>query len=116
MLNLSLFIFPANNSSALLDVPVVAFEDKVNNVYRIMPTPALEHTAEASIANVLRNVASGKEDANAVLKSDKISAGKPQKVPRPPNAFILYRQHHHPLVKAAHPEYHNNDICMSFVS
>jgi hypothetical protein len=34
-----------------------------------------------------------------------------KKVPRPANAFILYRQHHHPLVKAAHPEYHNNDIC-----
>lgn len=33
------------------------------------------------------------------------------KVPRPPNAFILYRQEHHPLVKAENPDFHNNDIC-----
>jgi HMG (high mobility group) box len=33
------------------------------------------------------------------------------KIPRPPNAFILYRQEHHPFIKAANPEFHNNDIC-----
>ncbi|KAI9747771.1 MAG: hypothetical protein M4579_007390 [Chaenotheca gracillima] len=32
------------------------------------------------------------------------------RIPRPPNAFILYRQHHHPLVKGEHPEMRNNDI------
>lgn len=32
-------------------------------------------------------------------------------VPRPPNAFILYRQHHHPVQKANNPDLHNNDIC-----
>lgn len=36
---------------------------------------------------------------------------KKAKLPRPPNAFILYRQHHHPLVKGQHPDYHNNQIC-----
>ncbi|KAL2415560.1 hypothetical protein ABEF95_012032 [Exophiala dermatitidis] len=36
--------------------------------------------------------------------------GKKSKVPRPPNAFILYRQKHHPLVMAAHPGMKNNDI------
>lgn len=36
---------------------------------------------------------------------------KKSKLPRPPNAFILYRQHHHPLVKAEHPELHNTQIC-----
>jgi hypothetical protein len=35
------------------------------------------------------------------------------KIPRPPNAFILYRQEHHPVIKAANPEFHNNDICES---
>jgi len=34
------------------------------------------------------------------------------RVARPPNAFILYRQKHHPVVKAAHPDMHNNQICM----
>jgi HMG (high mobility group) box len=38
---------------------------------------------------------------------------KQAKIPRPPNAFILYRQAYHPLVKAENPEIHNNDICKS---
>src|SRR3989440_2920831 len=32
------------------------------------------------------------------------------KIPRPPNAFIIYRRAHHDLVKAANPGIHNNDI------
>ncbi|EXJ82276.1 hypothetical protein A1O3_06089 [Capronia epimyces CBS 606.96] len=36
--------------------------------------------------------------------------GKKSKVPRPPNAFILYRQKHHPIVRATHPLMKNNDI------
>lgn len=38
---------------------------------------------------------------------------KTAKIPRPPNAFILYRQHHHPKIKAAYPDFQNNDICKS---
>ena len=38
------------------------------------------------------------------------SPGKKSKVPRPPNAFILYRQKHHPTLKAANPDMHNNEI------
>lgn len=45
------------------------------------------------------------------LKVKKKAAVKNAKVPRPPNAFILYRQHHHPLVKAQYPDMHNNQIC-----
>ncbi|KAL8733627.1 MAG: hypothetical protein Q9166_002037 [cf. Caloplaca sp. 2 TL-2023] len=40
--------------------------------------------------------------ANAKSKKDKVA--------RPPNAFILYRQHHHPLVKSQNPDLHNNQI------
>ncbi len=36
---------------------------------------------------------------------------KKSKLPRSPNAFILYRQRHHPLVKAEHPKLHNTQIC-----
>ena len=39
---------------------------------------------------------------------------KKDKVARPPNAFILYRQHHHPIVKSQNPDLHNNQICKSF--
>ena len=43
--------------------------------------------------------------------AEKKAAEKKAKVPRPPNAFILYRQHHHPLLKAQYPNMHNNQIC-----
>lgn len=36
---------------------------------------------------------------------------KSAKVPRPANAFILYRKDHHESVKLAHPGIHNNQIC-----
>lgn len=34
-----------------------------------------------------------------------------QRIPRPPNAYILYRKDHHHIVKAANPGIHNNEIC-----
>ncbi|KAI4133754.1 MAG: hypothetical protein LQ341_006139 [Variospora aurantia] len=40
--------------------------------------------------------------AKAKLKKDKVA--------RPPNAFILYRQHHHAKVVAEYPHLHNNQI------
>jgi hypothetical protein len=36
---------------------------------------------------------------------------KSSKIPRPPNAFILYRKAHHEAVKAENPGIHNNQIC-----
>jgi hypothetical protein len=36
---------------------------------------------------------------------------KKEKIPRPPNAFILYRQHHHNRVKAKNRGITNNGIC-----
>lgn len=37
--------------------------------------------------------------------------GGPVKVPRPPNAYILYRKDHHKAVKQSNPKLSNNDIC-----
>ena len=48
---------------------------------------------------------------NVLLKGSPPPALDDKKLPRPPNAFILYRQHHHPIVKEAHPQLHNNQIC-----
>lgn len=39
---------------------------------------------------------------------------KKEKIPRPANAFILYRKANHDEVKAQHPGTANNDICKSF--
>jgi len=36
---------------------------------------------------------------------------KDDKIPRPANAFILYRKDHQDLMKAANPGIHNNDVC-----
>ena len=33
------------------------------------------------------------------------------KVPRPPNAFIIYRKEWHPKVVKENPNLHNNEIC-----
>ncbi|KAI9374654.1 high mobility group box domain-containing protein [Aspergillus egyptiacus] len=46
----------------------------------------------------------------ASIKSRQVSM-KAAKIPRPPNAFILYRQHHHPRVKETYPDLTNNQIC-----
>ncbi|EAS35052.3 HMG domain-containing protein [Coccidioides immitis RS] len=101
-----------NRLSTMLNMPVVAFEDHANNVYRIMPTPALDGAIESTVAQILPMMATGShspQNLGEKLNKQNVSV-KAAKVPRPPNAFILYRQHHHPLIKAAHPEYHNNDI------
>lgn len=44
-------------------------------------------------------------------RDSKVKTAKKAKVARPANAFILYRQHHHPMVKAQDPNIHNNRIC-----
>ena len=36
---------------------------------------------------------------------------KIEKIKRPANAWILFRQHHHPNVKITHPNITNNGIC-----
>ena len=48
----------------------------------------------------------------AAIAVDDKSATK-DKVPRPPNAFIIYRQEWHPKVVKENPNLHNNDICKS---
>lgn len=36
---------------------------------------------------------------------------KEKKIPRPPNAYILYRKERHNVVRDAHPGITNNEIC-----
>ncbi|RHZ43151.1 HMG-box domain-containing protein [Aspergillus thermomutatus] len=96
---------------ALIGAPVIAFVDKSIEALRVMRTPAFSGRA-ISVAS-----------HGAALNADKVAAtesfkprGKPAgpmkapKVPRPPNAFILYRQHHHPKIKEEYPDFSNNDI------
>ena len=71
------------------------FEDSDRAVLQIMPS---------------HNDAGHKEIIPGA-RDPKVKTTKKSKVARPPNAFILYRQHHHPLLKAKNPDMHNNEIC-----
>lgn len=73
---------------------------------------AASHTLVPMIPNDTQQIAVEPENKT----SGKKGSGKKAKIPRPPNAFILYRQHYHPIIKEAHPEFHNNDICMISLS
>ena len=42
---------------------------------------------------------------------EELPEAKKEKVPRPPNAFILYRQHHHAAIKAMYPGLRNTKLC-----
>jgi hypothetical protein len=66
---------------------------------------ALPAQAHASAAGV--GVATGPARA-ARRQADKI--------PRPPNAWILYRKHFHTATVRDHPELNNNQICKSIES
>lgn len=53
-----------------------------------------------------------REIAQMTAKTDSPGpSGRSGKPPRPPNSFILYRQHHHAGMVAKHPGLHNNQIC-----
>lgn len=66
-------------------------------------------SSESEASPTSQQVSRRAESANR----SKIAKERISKVPRPPNAFILYRQHHHPMVKQNNPGVHNNQICKS---
>ncbi|KKK24882.1 hypothetical protein ARAM_000112 [Aspergillus rambellii] len=90
----------------LLGAPVVAFVDESINVLRIMRTPVFSGSS-ISIASHDRMFGNKSNEASSKVRA---ASTKSTKIPRPPNAFILYRQHHHPRVKEAYPDLSNNQI------
>ncbi|KAL1963807.1 hypothetical protein VTN77DRAFT_7873 [Rasamsonia byssochlamydoides] len=99
---------------ALLRAPVVGFVDDSMNSFRIMRSPCFTGSVSDAASHILVPMLATENQKITVEPekkgSGKKSACKKAKIPRPPNAFILYRQHNHPIVKEAHPEFHNNDI------
>ena len=73
----------------------MTLEDLTIGVLRIIPSRAPE----------------GRTGGMIDASKSRRSLPKQEKVARPPNAFILYRQHHHPLIKSSDPGLHNNQIC-----
>ncbi|MCJ1473435.1 hypothetical protein MMC13_002086 [Lambiella insularis] len=76
----------------LIQAPVSIVEDAAAGVIRMVPTrnPEGRVNFEAPEPNTV--------------------TGKKAGVKRPPNAFILYRQHYHPIIKNENPDIHNNQI------
>lgn len=96
--------------STILGTPTVAIEDENNKIYRICAMPTIEDRNDHSPLKS-EKIGNRGSISSTSSKSDKAVHIKRQKIPRPPNAFILYRQRYHPVVKAEHPEFHNNQIC-----
>ncbi|RDW86143.1 HMG-box domain-containing protein [Aspergillus mulundensis] len=92
--------------SAILRGPVVCFVDESINALRVLRTPAFSGSS-ISVASHARGLDSRAGEAPARPKPTSMKSAK---VPRPPNAFILYRQHHHPRVKESYPDLTNNQI------
>ncbi|MCJ1396772.1 hypothetical protein MMC18_009664 [Xylographa bjoerkii] len=83
----------ANRFRVVIQAPVSILEDTVRGVIRMFPT----HNPK------------GRATVDEAPKPH-VPAGKKAKIKRPPNAFILYRRAHHPVIKAQYPEIHNNQI------
>jgi len=71
------------------------------------PLPVQVITLPAPVAQAT-TVASG-VGASSSRASSPQSDG--EKIPRPANAWIMYRKHHHASFVAANPGVHNNQIC-----
>ena len=75
----------------------------------IMATP-VKHDSPVSVTDAA--TPPSEHDTEDELMLDAVSTKAKKKVPRPPNAFIIYRKEWHPTVVAENPGLHNNAICM----
>jgi len=86
--------------SNLISGPVSAMADPDLQIIRFAPYSGITSATQSPM------IGSPEQAPSPKRASPKSKA----KIPRPANAFILYRQYHHPLVKAQFPGIVNNDI------
>lgn len=98
----------------LLSKVVRLVDDESINVLRIVPLGTEEREQVLPVGN--KDFKRISHAVHAAALTGTIMPAKPEKVRRPPNSFILYRQYHHKSIKAANPGTSNNDICESFCS
>ncbi|KAL8792602.1 MAG: hypothetical protein Q9195_004825 [Heterodermia aff. obscurata] len=93
--------------SNMISAPVTVSQDAFGNVHI---QPLSEPLGRKSVLDPGPSVpnASNANNANSASEGKNLRG----KIPRPPNSFILYRQYHHPLLKAKNPEWHNNQISL----
>lgn len=97
-------------SEFLGNVPVVAYVDHVDEVVRVMKHDELHRSTLGAMQNLDAQSQLGTHASSNPESSPLRAFGKRIKVPRPPNAFILYRQHWHPHYKQHNKDMHNNQI------
>ncbi|KAK5087060.1 hypothetical protein LTR05_004231 [Lithohypha guttulata] len=101
-------------SVTLGEVQVIVLGDPSGQNIHIMKHPEVEsqHTSMLRMQGKTTSIATIYEAGSqtTVQRPDLRSFGKKSKIPRPPNAFILYRQHFHPSFKQHNKNMHNNDI------
>lgn len=69
-------------------------------------TGSVETSEMSKFCNPASSVEASANDSGVSIRMPE----KKTKVPRPPNAFILYRAKHHPTLKSEQPTLKNNDI------
>lgn len=92
-------------------LPLIGNKDLSTCSKTLQTTAKLLHDSHRGIIRIMaaRNLHGHREISEQAHAGLKIA--RKEKTPRPPNAFILYRQRHHPLFKEACPHLHNNQIC-----
>jgi hypothetical protein len=105
--------------SSYLSRPCVALVDKNLGCVRILACPEYRGIGDVfgHILGKEIHIESPRAYEDHVEKQDEKDDRQNEnkvKVPRPPNAFILYRKHHHTILKEKNPAIHNNQICEKF--
>lgn len=100
-------------SSQLGGAPVVAYFDQKNDVVRLLEQSKGQPINFADMAQQSFYDRGQTQNSSPVTDAQprQLRAfGKKSKVPRPPNAFIIYRAQFHPHMKQHNPQMHNNEI------
>ncbi|KAJ5639777.1 uncharacterized protein N7484_007639 [Penicillium longicatenatum] len=98
----------ANRLSVLLDEPVEIVLDMKISSFRLVPSAII---AKKSLGVDLLEYDIVAQTTREALRNNQAAVPPRKKhIPRPPNAWILYRQHHHGQTTALNPGVANNDI------
>lgn len=104
-----------NQASVSLDnAPVIARKDQGRGCICLVSDPDAQqqHVGQRGSQMCTTSTTTTSDSATEAKGShlESRAFGKKSKVPRPPNAFILYRQHWHPHFRQYNKSWHNNDI------
>ena len=104
-------VLPDNLPSSVVTTIATRYSDLIDGPVSTIAVPSLQIIHFTPFAGTPSSATS---PSGASPASASMAAAKPKskaKIPRPPNAFILYRQAYHPIIKKDFPGIANNDIC-----